>query len=91
MPSKIYPILAAKKPILGICANTTDTARIIERYNCGKTADPDSVESIIETIKLMMDKEKRQQYSMNADFASTVFNQNKVIEQLADEIESYIE
>jgi colanic acid biosynthesis glycosyl transferase WcaI len=54
VPSKIYSILAAGKPVLAVAPEETDVARIIRRERCGLVADPDKpaeVAAAIESLK----------------------------------------
>ncbi|HLW83203.1 MAG TPA: glycosyltransferase family 4 protein [Candidatus Acidoferrales bacterium] len=54
VPSKLYSILAAGRPVLAVAPEETDVARIIRRERCGLVADPDKpaeVASAIESLK----------------------------------------
>lgn len=46
VPSKMYSILAAGRPVLAVAPEDTDVARIVKRENCGLVADPDSPEEV---------------------------------------------
>ena len=41
VPSKLYSILAAGRPVLAVAPATTDAARIVTETGCGRSADPD--------------------------------------------------
>jgi len=41
VPSKMYPILAAGRPVLALVPEESDIARVIRRSGCGVVADPD--------------------------------------------------
>ena len=41
VPSKLYSILAAGRPILVVASASTDAARIVTETGCGMSADPD--------------------------------------------------
>ena len=41
VPSKIYSILAAGRPVLAVAAAQSDAARIVVESGCGLAADPD--------------------------------------------------
>lgn len=41
VPSKLYGILAAGKPLLAVAPAESDAARIVLRHGCGLTADPE--------------------------------------------------
>ena len=40
VPSKLYPILAAGRPVLVLAPKASDAARLVERSGCGVLADP---------------------------------------------------
>jgi putative colanic acid biosynthesis glycosyltransferase WcaI len=50
VPSKLYPTLAAGRPVLGVAPEGSDVVRIIRRSGCGLAADPDDPESIVEAL-----------------------------------------
>jgi colanic acid biosynthesis glycosyl transferase WcaI len=41
VPSKLYSILAAGRPVLAVAPASTDAARIVTETGCGMSADPD--------------------------------------------------
>lgn len=51
VPSKMYSILAAGRPVLAVAPEDTDVARIVKRENCGLVADPDSPEEVAAAIQ----------------------------------------
>jgi glycosyltransferase involved in cell wall biosynthesis len=51
VPSKLYPTLAAGRPVLGIAPDESDVARIIRRSGSGIAANPDDPNSIAEGIR----------------------------------------
>jgi colanic acid biosynthesis glycosyl transferase WcaI len=51
VPSKLYPILAAGKPVLAVSTPETDVARIITRAGCGLVVDPDNPEAVAAAIR----------------------------------------
>jgi putative colanic acid biosynthesis glycosyltransferase WcaI len=54
VPSKLYSILAAGRPVLAVAPEETDVARIVRRERCGLVADPDKpaeVAAAIESLK----------------------------------------
>ena len=53
VPSKMYSILAAGKPILAVAPEDTDVARIVRREDCGMVADPDRPEEVAEAIQTL--------------------------------------
>jgi putative colanic acid biosynthesis glycosyltransferase WcaI len=51
VPSKLYPILAAGKPVLVVSTPKTDAARIITEAGCGVVVDPDDPEAVARAIQ----------------------------------------
>lgn len=51
VPSKVYPILAAGRPILAVVPDETDVARIVRRTGCGLVVDPDDPISVAEGVR----------------------------------------
>jgi glycosyltransferase involved in cell wall biosynthesis len=54
VPSKLYPTLAAGRPVLGVAAEESDVVRIIRRTGCGIAADPDDPNSVAESIRSVL-------------------------------------
>jgi glycosyltransferase involved in cell wall biosynthesis len=51
VPSKLYPTLAAGRPVLGIAPDESDVVRIVRRTGCGVTADPDTPARVADAIR----------------------------------------
>jgi colanic acid biosynthesis glycosyl transferase WcaI len=51
VPSKLFGILAAGRPVLAIAPKQCDAARIIEEVGCGVAVDPDSPEAIADAFR----------------------------------------
>jgi colanic acid biosynthesis glycosyl transferase WcaI len=51
VPSKLYPILAAGKPVLAVSTPKTDVARIITEAGCGVVVDPDDPGAVANAIQ----------------------------------------
>jgi colanic acid biosynthesis glycosyl transferase WcaI len=51
VPSKLYPILAAGRPVLALAPEECDAARIIRRSGCGVVADPDDPTSVVSLVR----------------------------------------
>lgn len=51
VPSKLYPILAAGRPVLAVAPEESDVARIVKRANCGAVADPDDPSSVAAVVR----------------------------------------
>ena len=51
VPSKLYPTLAAGRPVLGVAPEECDVVRIIRRSGCGLAADPDDANAVVEALR----------------------------------------
>jgi Glycosyltransferase len=67
VPSKLYGVMAAGKPILGILEEGTDARTIIEKAECGYCVEPGEYERISETIKdIYLNKDNLRTFGDNA-------------------------
>jgi colanic acid biosynthesis glycosyl transferase WcaI len=53
VPSKLYSILAAGRPVLAVAAATSDAARIVVEAGCGISADPDDPSAVAAAIRTL--------------------------------------
>ncbi|HYL69368.1 MAG TPA: glycosyltransferase family 4 protein [Candidatus Limnocylindria bacterium] len=51
VPSKLYSILAAGRPVLTVAAPESDAARIVRESGCGLAVDPDDPAAVAEAIR----------------------------------------
>jgi putative colanic acid biosynthesis glycosyltransferase WcaI len=51
VPSKLYSILAAGRPVLAVAASNSDAARIVTQSGCGLAADPDDPSGVAAAIR----------------------------------------
>ncbi len=51
VPSKLYPTLAAGRPVLGVAPEECDVVRIIRKTGCGLACDPDDPGAVAEAIR----------------------------------------
>jgi colanic acid biosynthesis glycosyl transferase WcaI len=54
VPSKLYPLLAAGRPILAVAPADADAARILRRSGCGLVADPDDAEAVADAVRQVL-------------------------------------
>lgn len=54
VPSKMYSILAAGRPVLAVAPEESDVVRIVRREGCGVAADPDRPESVAEAVRQVL-------------------------------------
>jgi colanic acid biosynthesis glycosyl transferase WcaI len=51
VPSKLYSILAAGRPVLAVATAKTDVARIVSESGCGLVADPDDPGAVAAAVR----------------------------------------
>ncbi len=51
VPSKLYGILAAGKPVLAVARENCDAARIVQSQGCGVAADPDNPVAVAQAMR----------------------------------------
>ena len=59
VPSKLYSILAAGRPVLAIAAAESDAAQIVRETGCGISADPDDPAAIAAAIRELRNDQNR--------------------------------
>ena len=59
VPSKIYSILAAGRPILAVAAPQSDAARIVRESGCGLAVDPDDAAGVAAAIQALRNDPSR--------------------------------
>ena len=78
VPSKLYPTLAAGRPVLGIAPEESDVVRIIRRTGCGLAADPDDPASVADAIRgVLHDSEQLPQMGRRAREAPLSYDRVK--------------
>ena len=61
VPSKLYSILAAGRPVLAVAAPESDAARIVRDAGCGISADPDDPHAVAAALRQLRDQPARLQ------------------------------
>jgi colanic acid biosynthesis glycosyl transferase WcaI len=59
VPSKLYSILAAGRPVLAVAPAECDAARIVTEAGCGVAADPDDPAAVAQAIRNLRDDPAR--------------------------------
>ncbi len=59
VPSKLYSILAAGRPVLAVAPTECDASRIATESECGMAADPDDPAAVAQTIRNLRDCQAR--------------------------------
>ncbi|HEV7966175.1 MAG TPA: glycosyltransferase family 4 protein [Candidatus Acidoferrales bacterium] len=89
VPSKLYPTLAAGRPVLGVAPEETDVVRIIRRSGCGIAADPDDPMSVAEAIRSVLhDPEQLRAMARRAREISFSYDRVKQLKIFAETIDA---
>jgi glycosyltransferase involved in cell wall biosynthesis len=62
VPSKVYNILAAGRPLLAVATDKTEVARFAERDGCGVAADPDDAAAVAGAVRGAISEPQRLQH-----------------------------
>ena len=88
VPSKLYPTLAAGRPVLGVAPEESDVVRVIRRTGCGVAADPDSPESVVQAIRGMLhDSEQLQDMGRRARDSACSYDRVKQLKVFTETLE----
>ena len=59
VPSKLYNIFAYGRPVLAIATEKAEVTRLVQRYQCGMTADPDDPAQVVEAVQPLLQTPER--------------------------------
>ncbi len=91
VPSKLYPTLAAGRPVLGVAPEETDVVRIIRRTGCGAAANPDDPASVADAIRSVLHNSKQlQTMAGRAREISFSYDRVKQLKIFSDAIEEAV-
>jgi colanic acid biosynthesis glycosyl transferase WcaI len=91
VPSKLYPTLAAGRPVLGVAPEESDVARIIRRTGCGMAADPDDPTSVAEAIRrVLRDSEQLKTMARRARELSFSYDRVKQLKIFSETLEELV-
>jgi colanic acid biosynthesis glycosyl transferase WcaI len=89
VPSKLYPILAAGRPVLVLAPENCDAARLVRRYGCGIAANPDDPESLVSLVReLSRDPARVARMSARAAVIASEFSLQKGLGRFVEVVES---
>jgi colanic acid biosynthesis glycosyl transferase WcaI len=90
VPSKLYPTLAAGRPVLGVAPEECDVVRIIRRSGCGLAANPDDPDSVVHVVReVLQDAEQIRNMGLRAReiaFSYYRVKQLKIFTQTIEEV-----
>ena len=88
VPSKLYGILAAGRPVLVVAAADSDAARIITENQCGLVADPDDAQAVAKAIdELRSDPARLAQMGQRAKAAAAKYARVDELNRFSDIME----
>jgi glycosyltransferase involved in cell wall biosynthesis len=88
VPSKLYPILAAGRPVLVLAHAESDAARVVRRSGCGVVADPDDPVALLALLReLSQDPERLERMSDRAAAVANEFALHKGLKRFVQVME----
>ena len=89
VPSKLYPILAAGRPVAAVAPDTCDAARIVERSGCGIVVDPDDPAGLAQAVQqLAGDANRLKAMGQAARKVAAEYDRNSELERFVDYVEA---
>lgn len=84
VPSKLYPILGAGRPVLAVVPEGSDVAAIVRDAGCGWVVDPDGPAAVAAAIEeAMRDRPALEAMGQRARAAAPQFERRRLLEQFA--------
>jgi len=81
VPSKLYSILAAGRPVLALAPEGSDAARVVRRFGCGVVVDPDDPAAVAAVVQeLAHDRKRLAQMAERALQAAADFSRDKELQ-----------
>ena len=91
VPSKLYPTLAAGRPVLGIAPEECDVVRTIRSSGCGIAANPDDPASVAEAIRgVLRDPQQLQTMARRAREISFAYDKVKQLKIFSETLEDVV-
>jgi colanic acid biosynthesis glycosyl transferase WcaI len=91
VPSKLYPTLAAGRPVLGVAPEECDVVRIIRRSGCGLAANPDDPNTVAEAIRgVLHDSEHVRNMGLRAREIAVSYDRVKQLKIFTQTIEEVV-
>lgn len=89
VPSKLYHILAAGRPVLAVVPEGSDVARIVRYAGCGFVADPDDPEDVAACIReALASGDRLRTMGERARTTAREFEQSRELERFVQTIEA---
>jgi glycosyltransferase involved in cell wall biosynthesis len=89
VPSKVYPILMAGRPVLAVAPLGSDIARIVEKYRCGLVASPNEPQAVAKALLWARDHpEDLAEMGRRAREASALFDRQTLVQEFVKTIDN---
>jgi len=91
VPSKLYPTLAAGRPVLGVAPEECDVVRTIRASGCGIAANPDDPASVADAIRSVLhNPEQLQTMGRRAREISFAYDKVKQLKIFSETLEDVV-
>ena len=91
VPSKLYPTLAAGRPVLGVAPDESDVARIIRSSGCGAVGNPDDPNSVAQALRgVVHDSEQLRNMGLRAREIANSYDRVKQLKIFTQTIEEAV-
>jgi colanic acid biosynthesis glycosyl transferase WcaI len=88
VPSKLYPTLAAGRPVLGVAPEESDVVRIVRGTGCGIAADPDDPKGVADAIRgVLHNPEQLQSMARRARDSASTYDRVKQLKIFSETLE----
>jgi glycosyltransferase involved in cell wall biosynthesis len=88
VPSKLYPILMAGRPVLAMSSPSSDMARIVRQSGCGMVVDPDDPQGVVASVvRVLSYPDDLTEMGRKAQQASGRFDRRKELERFVGLVE----
>jgi glycosyltransferase involved in cell wall biosynthesis len=89
VPSKLYPILMAGRPVLAVAPPGSDIARIVQKYRCGLVASPSEPQAVVKAMLWARDHpEDLAKMGRRAKETSSLFNRQTLLQEFVKTIDN---
>lgn len=82
VPSKLYPVLGAGRPVLAVVPNGSDVASIVRQAHCGWVSDPDDPAAVTAAVRAaMLDRGRLEEMGRRAREAAQEYGRARVLDE----------
>ncbi len=91
VPSKLYPILAAGRPVLAVAPEQCEVVRLVRQTGCGLAADPDDPASVAAAVRqAFRDREQLARMGQRAREVAHDYDRVKQLQRFTEVIEEVV-